>query len=463
MHQLEQSSQAETSAILRSLSDVILVRDIEGRCLKVISGLTDKLYSPADQMVGKTLHESLPKTQADIILGYIQKAVHSQQSVRGEYDLVVEGKLVNFSTVFSPISDNSVVAVTHDITELKKIENQLSVHALITKTIAEGICLIRASDGTIVYNNPKFEAMFGYEPCELIGENAAILNYSDSKISGATAAEQLLKKADKQREFTCEVHSVKKDGKDFWCRATVSMLEHPEMGSVYVAVHTDITAEKRSQANVELLKSITEGINKAEDFEAALSLVLKKVSKVHGWVHGEAWTLSSSKDVLQCSPAYYSLAQENISDAALDPLAKFRELSELMTLRIGISLPGRVYKSQHPEWHVDVSTLAEDTYLRKAIALECGIKTVLGIPLVDDGQVIAVLVFFRQNADEADPHLMVNFSVIASQLSSKQSRRQLEKKLAETQELVQTALDFASDVILVLNESNRTSIHQRKY
>lgn len=455
VYQLEQRYQAETSAILRSLADVILVRDIEGRCLKVISGSTDKLYRPANEMVGKTLHESLPKAQADIILGHIQEAIESQKSVRGEYDLVVEGKLVNFSAVFSPIADNSAVVVTHDVTELKKIENQLSIHALITKNIAEGICLIRASDGTIVYTNPKFESMFGYDPCELIGENVAILNYSDSKVDGAATAEHLLDKIGQYGEFTYEVHNVKKDGQDFWCRATTSVLEHPELGSVYVAVQTDVTAEKRSKANIELLDSLTAEIDKIEDFESALSLVLRKVSEVHGWVYGEAWLLSSSEDALQCSPAYYSQPRENISDSDSNPLTKFRASSEPITFPIGADLPGRVYKSQRPEWQVDISAVDEDTFLRKSIALECGIKTGLGIPLVVNDRVIAVLTFFRENTDEADSHLMVNLSAIASQLSSKKSKRQVEKNLTETQALVQTALDFADGVVLVLDENNR--------
>ncbi|MEO1620806.1 MAG: PAS domain S-box protein, partial [Cyanobacteria bacterium J06632_3] len=181
--QLEQELHAEMLATLKCSTDVILLRDIEGRCLKIISGQESKLYRPAHEILGKTLHETLPKDTADTILSCLHQSLRTQQVVRAEYVIEIEGTLVHFSTTFSPINNSKVAIVAHDITERKKAEAQLSIYALITKNLGEGICLIRASDGAIVYTNPKFEKMFGYQPFELIGESSDILSYDRSNNS----------------------------------------------------------------------------------------------------------------------------------------------------------------------------------------------------------------------------------------------------------------------------------------
>ena len=452
--------------ILKGLADVILLRDGQGRCLEVISGAADKLYRPADEMVGKTLHESLPKPQADIILGYIQESLALQKPVRGEYTLIVAGKPIAFSAAFSPIGEDTVIIITHDVTELKKVEMQLSVYAFIIRNLTEGICLIRASDDTIVYANPKLESMFGYRSCELIGEDAAILRYS--KINEGDRSQQHHNQSQLYKESTYELHSVKKEGEDFWCRVKTSGLEHSQFGRVYVTVYTDITAERKHQLNLELLKSLTKDISEADNLEAKLGLVLQKVCESHEWIYGEAWIFSDREGVLRCSPKHYirpepnrstssEQAQNILSTKSASPsnIEKFRTLSQTFTFPPSIGLPGRVYTSRKPEWHIDVSTLSEDNFLRKSIAIEYGIKTGLGIPLVANNHVLAVLVFFRTTADPIDHHLIANLCAIASQIDLDTKCKQLEKQLSQTQQLLKTTLDCIEQASLIVSKNSQ--------
>jgi two-component sensor histidine kinase len=48
-------------------------------------------------------------------------------------------------------------------------------------------------------------------------------------------------------EATYEVHNIKKDGTPFWCRATTSIFDHPDYGTVLVAVQQDITEHKQAE------------------------------------------------------------------------------------------------------------------------------------------------------------------------------------------------------------------------
>jgi len=58
-------------------------------------------------------------------------------------------------------------------TERKRVEEALRLHSEILLNLAEGVYLIRVSDGMIAFANPTFESMFGYTPGELVGKHAS--------------------------------------------------------------------------------------------------------------------------------------------------------------------------------------------------------------------------------------------------------------------------------------------------
>ena len=125
--------------------------------------------------------------------------------------------------------------------QLSRAKEALSLQSAITTNMAEGVCLIRAHDGTIVYANPTFEKMFGYAPGEIIGKHVSVINAPTEK-----SPEEKVKEIDKIDVWRGEVYNVNKEGTPFWCYASISMFEHPVYGKVQVAVHIDITERKRA-------------------------------------------------------------------------------------------------------------------------------------------------------------------------------------------------------------------------
>ena len=119
-------------------------------------------------------------------------------------------------------------------------EADLRLQALITRSMNEGVCLVRASDLTIAYANPKFERIFGYGPGELKDRPVQILNADSSQ---QDIARDLLERG----EMSYEILNVRKDGTLFWSRATTVLFDHPEHGQVFVAVQEDITERKRME------------------------------------------------------------------------------------------------------------------------------------------------------------------------------------------------------------------------
>ncbi len=62
-----------------------------------------------------------------------------------------------------------------DITARKQAEQQLALGSEVMRDMAEGVCVVRATDAKIVFVNPTFEQMMGYEPGELCGESLIVL------------------------------------------------------------------------------------------------------------------------------------------------------------------------------------------------------------------------------------------------------------------------------------------------
>ncbi|OLP16928.1 hypothetical protein BST81_18230 [Leptolyngbya sp. 'hensonii'] len=133
------------------------------------------------------------------------------------------------------------------MTEQLQIKQTLELHAIVIRNIAEGICLVRACDGIIVYANPKFEQMFGYGPEELNGQHVSIVNYAPDQATAEAVNQTITQAVTQNGEAIYEVHNVRKDGTPFWCRAIASAFEHPEYGPVFVAVQQDITAQRQAE------------------------------------------------------------------------------------------------------------------------------------------------------------------------------------------------------------------------
>ncbi|MDZ8026680.1 MAG: PAS domain-containing protein [Nostoc sp. DedQUE11] len=137
-----------------------------------------------------------------------------------------------------------------EISDRKRAQLMLELQAVITRNMAEGICLIRANDAILVYTNPKFEQMFGYDPGELVGQHVSLVNYGDENNTPEDVNQAIRAAVFQHGEATYEVHNVKKDGTPFWCSATTSVFEHPEYGSVLVAVQQDITEHKQAEEKI---------------------------------------------------------------------------------------------------------------------------------------------------------------------------------------------------------------------
>ncbi|KAM3091419.1 ATP-binding protein [Phormidesmis sp. 146-35] len=128
------TSETELRLMFAAMSDVVVVFDSEGHYLKYMQtqSVTDE---PGVDLIGKTVHEVLPESIANLITHAIQQALNLRQQplnpdgtrkhVFVEYCASIAHPETWFLASVSPLSDQAVLWVARDISKLKKTEAAL--------------------------------------------------------------------------------------------------------------------------------------------------------------------------------------------------------------------------------------------------------------------------------------------------------------------------------------------------
>ena len=234
-------------------------------------------------------------------------------------------------------------------------------------------------------------------------------------------------------------------------RAEVDYNEHGKAVRMVGTVQ-DITERKRAQEEADLLQAVTMAIVKAKDLSTALNAVLQMVSETTGWVYGEVWMLCSDCKKIKCRHAWHS---------NIEKFEDFSKKSKEFLFPIGTGFPGRIWSSKKPEWIPDVTV--DGNFPRANITKEAGFKATVGIPVIINDEVIAVLNFFVRERRKEDERLIRLITTIATQLGSVIQRRLAEEALSESEERLRSILDNATSVIYLKNLKGQYTFINRQF
>ncbi len=196
----------------------------------------------------------------------------------------------------------------------------------------------------------------------------------------------------------------------------------------------DITERVRAAEELRLLQTITMDVSQTDDLQSALNVVLRQVCQSTGWTLGEAWLPLPDGSALECSPAWHG---------TVSGLEAFRQASVNRTFPPGIGLPGRVWSSKQSEWIPDVSANRE-VFLRAQEAYLTGLQAAMGIPVLAEDEVIAVLIFFVFDLRDEDERLVKLVSAVAAQLGTVIRRKRAEDALRRGVEELRALADVSA-------------------
>lgn len=189
-----------------------------------------------------------------------------------------------------------------------------------------------------------------------------------------------------------------------------------------LVVHQKKLAERNSQ--LQLLLTTTKAISQASDFDAALKVTLCQVCEKIGWDFGEFWLPNSPATVFELGKGWY----------ASDPrFQEFRRESKTLTFATQKEFLREICHNRQPCWLADVSLEPGDVFQRNQIASNVGLKACLGVPILFDKQVLAILLFLKQEASKPEVQIIELVTSLATQLSAFIMRKRSESALRDSQ------------------------------
>ncbi|NEP11171.1 MAG: transporter substrate-binding protein [Symploca sp. SIO2C1] len=211
-------SQAELHALFAAMTELIYVLDAQGRYLKIAPTNPTIPYKLANELIGKTFHDVFELEQADTLLSYIQEALETQETLKAEYSLKIEGREVWFDASVSPISANLVIWVARDITKRKQTELALRQaeerYRSIFENTDKGLFQITL-EGHFLSANPALAILLRYEsPEELIASFTNIDEQLYVRPQDRSQFWELILAHDRITNFVSQVY--RRDGSIIW-------------------------------------------------------------------------------------------------------------------------------------------------------------------------------------------------------------------------------------------------------
>ena len=148
------------------------------------------------------------------------------------------------SSIFEIDGKKLVQGIVRDITDRKIIEDKLKLQEKALHSSANGI-VITERDGTIIWVNPAFTKLTGYESKEVIGKNPRILK---STLQDDDFYKKLWNTITSGKTWRGELVNMRKDGKPYLEEQTITPVKG-ENGEIthFVGIKTDYTERRQAE------------------------------------------------------------------------------------------------------------------------------------------------------------------------------------------------------------------------
>ncbi|WP_140486790.1 PAS domain-containing sensor histidine kinase [Flavobacterium sp. GSA192] len=163
-----------------------------------------------------------------------------------------------------------MIGALQDVTKQKEEELRLKLLETVILQTKESIVITEATFNEkllpkIIYTNPAFTQMTGYQPEEIINNSLDILKGPNTELSVIKKIIQIIQN---KEEGLLEIRCYKKDKTEFWLRFTMIPIYNSENElSHWVSIQRDVTEEKNQEKEKEqLIKELTQNNKDLKQF-----------------------------------------------------------------------------------------------------------------------------------------------------------------------------------------------------
>ncbi|MEM9543830.1 MAG: adenylate/guanylate cyclase domain-containing protein [Cyanobacteria bacterium P01_E01_bin.42] len=114
--------EAEQRGMFAAMTDLTVIYDRSGVCLKVAPTKTANLLGSASELLGKTLPEVMPPKTAERLLEAIHRTLDTGETQHIEYTLDLDRQPIWLDASVSPLDEESAIIVARDISDRKTTE-----------------------------------------------------------------------------------------------------------------------------------------------------------------------------------------------------------------------------------------------------------------------------------------------------------------------------------------------------
>ncbi len=433
-------SEKRFKALVQEGSDLIVILDEKGNYLYVSTSSNSILSDLPEGIAGKSAFDFIHPDDIERTKASLQKILKGEKLTIEPYRFLNNKNEWRWlETVVTNMLDNpavkGLVANSRDITDKIEEKHKLKLLESVITNTTDAVIITEAAffdepNPKIIYVNEAFTEMTGYEAHEVIGKNPRMFQGPKSDRDELAKLGSAIRK---WQPYEITTINYKKDGEEFWINFTVTPVANEEgIYTHYVAVQRNVNEKKYKELEKELLAQISIGFNTENNFVSAANELCKSISKFGNFDWVEIWTSNLEKSEMKL----LSNCMPNPDDGLF-----YKESKHLNSFKITESLVGQV-------WSLNEELIWEDiennkNFIRRGAAKKIGIKAVMGIPLIFNGQVIAVLKIGSKHNSENFKNYLPIFRRLKSFIGSELNRKRLEGDLNHLFDAIPDILSLA--------------------
>lgn len=301
-------------------------------------------------------------------------------------------------------------------------------------------------NGRVLYANPAARDIEGL----LMGKNAASVHPSIRRFAERRPSEddpEVMEFAVGQRTYSFECVPFPRAGYVNVYGRDISS----EMAAKRALYETNRELEERIEDRtglIEMFQAMAVAADQADSLEDVLSRCTDVVRSYLKWEIGHALTV---EDGLLRSTEIWRFA-EGYDGSFL------RQVSKGVSFNDGDSVPGRVARAGEAMWFAGPEELSGMS--REVVVDELGLQSGFAFPVLDRGEVVAVMEFFSTRMERARPDLEKALDHVAGQLGRVVERSRVEQALVASREEAESLLAAAENANRAKSEFLATMSHE---